>query len=122
MPLSLHTQKNLQDNVPPICPPCPTCGEAMRMVSVTPAKESVVYGYLCSSDHVFEFTIRDQVDHLSWRGREQEPLMDPESQENRSTVEDRFARQDVRRYSAWSSAVVILGLVVVLGLLYFVFS
>jgi hypothetical protein len=32
----------------------------MRMVSVTPAKESVVYGYLCSSDHVFEFTIRDR--------------------------------------------------------------
>ena len=57
----------------------------------------------------------------SWRGREQEPSMDPESQENRSTVEDRFARQDVRRYSAWSSVVVIVGLVVVLGLLYFVF-
>ena len=47
--------------------------------------------------------------------------MDPESQENRSTVQDRFPRQDVRRYSAWSSAVVIVGLVVVLGLLYFVF-
>ena len=47
--------------------------------------------------------------------------MDPESQKNRSTVEDRFARQDVRRYSAWSSAVVLVGLVVVLGLLYFVF-
>lgn len=47
--------------------------------------------------------------------------MDPESQENRSTVEDRFARQDVRRYSSWSSVVVIVGLVVVLGLLYFVF-
>ena len=46
---------------------------------------------------------------------------DPESQENRSTDEDRFARQDVRRYSAWSSAVVIVGLVVVLGLLYLVF-
>ena len=47
--------------------------------------------------------------------------MDPESQENRSTVEDRFARQDVRRYSAWSSAIVFVGLVVVLGLLYFFF-
>jgi len=47
--------------------------------------------------------------------------MDPESQENRSTVEGRFARQDVRRYSAWSSVVVIFGLVVVLGVLYFVF-
>ena len=47
--------------------------------------------------------------------------MDPESQEDRSTIEDSFARQDVRRYSAWSSVLVIVGLVVVLGLLYFVF-
>ncbi len=45
--------------------------------------------------------------------------MDPESQEDYSTIEDRFAEQDVRRYSACSSAVVIVGLVVVLGLLYF---
>ena len=119
MPASLHAQKDLQDNGPPIRPPCPTCGEAMRMVSVTSAKESVVYGYLCSSDHVFEFTIGDQVN--SWCGREQEPSMDPESQEDSSTIEDRFAEQDVRRYSAWSSAVVIVGVVVVLGLLYFVF-
>jgi hypothetical protein len=119
MPASLHAQKNLQDNVPPIRPPCPTCGEAMRMVSVTSAKESVVYGYLCSSDHVFEFTIRDQVDHLNWRGREQEPSMDPESQEDRSTIEDRFAEQDVSKYSTWSSVVVIVGVMVVLALLYF---
>jgi hypothetical protein len=47
--------------------------------------------------------------------------MDPESQEDSSTIEDRFAEQDVRRYRAWSSAVVIVGVVVVLGLLYFVF-
>jgi hypothetical protein len=45
--------------------------------------------------------------------------MDPESQEDRSTIEDRFAEQDVRRYSAWSSAVVIVAVVVVLALLYF---
>ena len=45
--------------------------------------------------------------------------MDPESQEDHSTIEDRFAEQDVRKYSAWSSAVVIVGLAVVLGLLYF---
>ena len=45
--------------------------------------------------------------------------MDPESQEDRSTIEDRFAEQDVRRYSALSSTVVIVGLVVVLALLYF---
>jgi hypothetical protein len=116
---SLHAQKNLQDNVPPICPPCPTCGEAMRMVSVTSAKESVVYGYLCSSDHVFEFTIGDQVDHLSWCGREQEPSMDPESQEDNSTIEDRFAEQEVPKYSTWSSVVVIVCVMVVLALLYF---
>ena len=47
--------------------------------------------------------------------------MDPEAQEDRSTIEYRFAEKDVRRYSAWSSVVVIVGLVVVLGLLYFVF-
>jgi hypothetical protein len=49
---------------------------------------------------------------------EQEPSMDPESQEDRSTIEDSFAEQNVRRYSARSSAVVIVGLVVVLALLY----
>jgi hypothetical protein len=44
--------------------------------------------------------------------------MDPESQEDRSTIENHFAERDVRRYSAWSSAVVIVGVVVVLALLY----
>ena len=44
--------------------------------------------------------------------------MDPESQQDHPTIEDRFAEQDVRRYSAWSSAVVIVGLMVVLVLLY----
>jgi hypothetical protein len=45
--------------------------------------------------------------------------MDPKSPEDRSTIEDRFAEQNVRRYSTRSSAIVIVGLVVVLGLLYF---
>jgi hypothetical protein len=45
--------------------------------------------------------------------------VDPRSQKDRSTTEDRFARQDVRRYSAWSSAVNIIGFAVVFGLLYF---
>jgi hypothetical protein len=45
--------------------------------------------------------------------------MDPESQEDRSTIEDHFAEQDVRRYSNWSSVVVIVGVMVVLALLYF---
>jgi hypothetical protein len=49
----------LQDNVPPLSPPCPTCGKDMRLVSVTPAKESVAYGYLCRDDHVFELKIED---------------------------------------------------------------
>jgi len=53
------------------------------------------------------------------RRREQEPSMDPESQEDRSTIEDRFAEQDVRRYSTWSSVIVIVGVMVVLALLYF---
>jgi hypothetical protein len=43
MPASLHAQKNLQDNVPPIRPPCPTCGEAMRMVSVTSANGPLMF-------------------------------------------------------------------------------
>ena len=50
---------------------------------------------------------------------DKEPSMGPESQEDRSTIEDRFAEQDVGRYSAWSSAVVIVGVLVVLALLYF---
>jgi hypothetical protein len=59
MPASSCERERLQDqdNIPPICPPCPTCGEEMRLVSVTPAMESVVFGYLCGNDHVLEFTI-----------------------------------------------------------------
>jgi hypothetical protein len=60
MHASLHAQKNLQDNDPPICPHCPTCGKEMRLVSVTPARASVVFGYLCANDHVLEFTIGDR--------------------------------------------------------------
>jgi len=56
---------------------------------------------------------------LSWLGREREPSLDPESQEDRSTIEDRFAEQDVLRYSTRSSVVVIVGVMVVLALLYF---
>jgi hypothetical protein len=47
--------------------------------------------------------------------------MDPEPQDDGSTIEDRFAEQDVPRYSTRSSAVVIVGMVVVLGLVYFFF-
>jgi hypothetical protein len=59
MPASLCERERPQDqdNIPPICPPCPTCGEEMRLVSVTPEMESVVFGYLCGNDHVLEFTI-----------------------------------------------------------------
>jgi hypothetical protein len=45
--------------------------------------------------------------------------MDPESQEDDSMIEDRFAEQGVRRYSVWSSVVIIVGVMVVLALLYF---
>ena len=45
--------------------------------------------------------------------------MDPESSEDRSTIEDRFAEQEIPRYSTWSSVVVIVGGMVVLALLYF---
>jgi hypothetical protein len=62
MPASLRERKRLQvqDNIPPVCPPCPTCGKEMTLVSVTPAMESVVFGYLCANDHVLEFTIGDR--------------------------------------------------------------
>ena len=33
-----------------------------------------------------------------------------------STNEDRFARQDVRRYSGWSSAVAITAIVIIIGI------
>jgi hypothetical protein len=36
--------------VPPIFPPCPTCAEEMRLISVTPTCESVIYGYMCDND------------------------------------------------------------------------
>jgi hypothetical protein len=49
---------------------------------------------------------------------QQEPSMDPEPQDDHSTIEDRFAEQDVPRYSTRSSALVIVGMVVVLGILY----
>jgi hypothetical protein len=46
-------------NVPPISLPCPTCAKTMRLTSVAPTCESVVYGYVCSDDG----------DRLSWRHR-----------------------------------------------------
>jgi hypothetical protein len=41
-----------------------------------------------------------------------------ESDENSSTDEDRFGRQDNRGYSGWSSAVVIIITVVVVGIVF----
>jgi hypothetical protein len=43
----------------PFAPPCPTCGEELRLASVIPARKSMVYEYLCGNDHVLEFTIGD---------------------------------------------------------------
>jgi hypothetical protein len=45
-------------------------------------------------------------------------MNDPQSGENHSTSEDRFGRQDHRRYSAWSSAAVIVAIAIVVGLLF----
>jgi uncharacterized membrane-anchored protein len=42
-------------------------------------------------------------------------------QDDRSTDEDHFGRQNVRRPSTWSSVVVIVAAVVVLALVYFFF-
>ena len=56
--------------------------------------------------------------HSSYRGRGTGAFNGFRSREDRSTIEDSFAEQNVRRYSARSSAVVIVGLVVVLALLY----
>jgi len=41
--------------------------------------------------------------------------------ENKSTDEDRFGRQDQRRYSGWSSAVTIAVIVIILGIVILVF-
>jgi hypothetical protein len=43
-------------------------------------------------------------------------------QDDRSTDEDSFGRQDVRRPSTWSSVVVIVAAAVVLALVYYFFS
>jgi hypothetical protein len=58
---SLDPRERLQDqdNAPPICPPCPTYGDEMRLVSVISTKKSVMYEYQCGNDHVLEFTIGD---------------------------------------------------------------
>jgi hypothetical protein len=40
-------------------------------------------------------------------------------QDDSSTNEDRFARHDFRKSSPWSSAVVIVVMVVIVGLVYF---
>jgi hypothetical protein len=42
-----------------------------------------------------------------------------EEQDNRSTSEDRFGRQDREKSSGWSSLVVVVGVVIVIGLVYF---
>ena len=42
--------------------------------------------------------------------------------ENNSTDEDRFGRQDRRAYSGWSTAVTIAAIVIVLFIVYLVYS
>jgi hypothetical protein len=41
--------------------------------------------------------------------------------ENNSTEEDRFARQDQRRYNGWSSAFTIAMIVIILGIVVLVY-
>ena len=48
-----------QNDVRPLCPPCPTCGKEMKLASVTPTAKSVIYRYLCGDRHVLEFTVGD---------------------------------------------------------------
>jgi hypothetical protein len=43
------------------------------------------------------------------------------SNENNSTNEDRFARQDQREYSGWSSAFTVAVIVIVLCIVFFVY-
>jgi hypothetical protein len=42
-----------------------------------------------------------------------------EEQDDRSTSEDRFGRQDREKFSGWSSLVVVIGVAIVIGLVYF---
>jgi len=40
-------------------------------------------------------------------------------QDDHSTNEDRFGRQDAERYSAWSSLTAVIVVAIVIGLVYF---
>jgi hypothetical protein len=44
------------ENVTPISPACPTCGNKMGLTGLTPTCKGVIYEYLCSNDG----------DRLSW--------------------------------------------------------
>jgi hypothetical protein len=43
------------------------------------------------------------------------------SNENNSTSEDRFARQDQRRYSGWSSLIAVAIIVIVVGIVSYLY-
>jgi hypothetical protein len=43
--------------VPPISPPCPTCGKKLELIGITPTCEFTIYEYECSNDG----------DRLSWQ-------------------------------------------------------
>jgi hypothetical protein len=42
-------------------------------------------------------------------------------QNDPSTNEDRFARKDFRKYSVWASVIVIIGLAIITGLVFYFF-
>lgn len=48
------------NSVPPVFPPCPTCGKEMRFISISPTCQSVIYEYACSGDG----------DRLTWETRQ----------------------------------------------------
>lgn len=45
----------------------------------------------------------------------------PRQNDDRSTNEDRFGRQDIQKYSTRSSVVAIIAILVILGVVYFLF-
>jgi hypothetical protein len=42
-----------------------------------------------------------------------------EDQDDRSTTEDRFGRQDREKFSGWSSLLVVVVVAIIIGLVYF---
>ncbi len=48
--------------VPPVPPPCPTCGKEMKLLGEVPNVEGTIYEYICENDE----------DRLTWQPRHRE--------------------------------------------------